>query len=388
MAADLALVPLFCALYFLDVVNKIGIDMDYYRSWDVPRGLLPSAGRENLENMTKGDDLLGKDQWNAGTLLSLSGGYWRTCALHAGVHLRLFSMIGDHGLTADDIAKRLEAPSRGVEMLLNALCALGLLGKEKDLYANTRESATFLVEESQGYIGHIITHHFHLVPAWCRLPQAVMTGKPVRQRSSFGEAEEREGFLMGMYNLAMQIAPGLSKEIDLRGRHHLLDLGGGPGSYAIHFCLANPHLRATVYDLPTTEPFAAKMIERFGLSHRIDFRAGNYVDEEIKGAYDVAWLSHVLHGEGPEDCERILMNVASTMENGGLIVIHDFILDDSFDAPLFPALFSLNMLINTEKGQSYTEGQLRDMLEKAGVKEIQRLAFRGPNDSGIVSGVV
>lgn len=331
---------------------------------------------------------MSKDQWNAGKLLGLSGGYWQTCALHAGVHLRLFSMIGDHSLTADEVAKRLKTPARGVEMLLNALCALGLLRKAKGLYANTPESTIFLVEESPGYIGHIIAHHYHLVPAWSQLPQAVMSGKPVRKRSSFGEAEEREGFLMGMYNLAMQIAPGLSREIGLKGQHHLLDLGGGPGTYAIHFCLANPDLRATVYDLPTTEPFAAKTIERFGLSHRIDFRAGNYVDEEIKGAYDVAWLSHVLHGEGPEDCERILMNVVSAVENGGLILIHDFILDDSFDGPLFPALFSLNMLINTQEGRSYTEAQLKEMLENAGVKEIQRLAFRGPNDSGIVSGVV
>ncbi|MDY6838242.1 MAG: methyltransferase [Thermodesulfobacteriota bacterium] len=331
---------------------------------------------------------MSKHQWTAGKLLSLSGGYWQTCVLHAGIQIKLFSIIGDDALTALETAKELKAPTRGVEMLLNALCALGLLRKRKDLYANTSESKTFLVEKSARYIGHIITHHFHLMPAWSQLPHAVMTGQPVRKRSSFGEAEEREGFLMGMYNLAMQIAPGLSKEISLKGRRHLLDLGGGPGTYAIHFCLANPRLKATVYDLPTTEPFAAKTIKRFGLSHRIDFTAGNYLEQQIKGLYDIAWLSHVLHGEGPEDCERILMNVVSTMESGGLILIHDFILDENSDGPLFPALFSLNMLINTDEGRSYTETQLKEMLERAGVREARRLAFRGPNDSGIVSGVI
>jgi hypothetical protein len=331
---------------------------------------------------------LSKDQWNTGKLLSLSGGYWQTCALHAGVHLHLFSLIGDGSLTADEVARWLEAPVRGVKMLLNALSALGLLDKHGDLYANTPESRALLVEESSQYIGHIITHHYHLVPAWSELPRAVISGKPVRKRSSFGEAEEREGFLMGMFNLAMQIAPGLSKKIDLMGRHHLLDLGGGPGTYAIHFCLANPSLRATVFDVPTTQPFAAQTIERFGLSDRIDFKAGNYVEEEIKGTYDVAWLSHILHGEGPEDCQMMLAKVVSAMEEGGLILIHDFILDDSSDAPLFPALFCLNMLINTDEGQSYTDAQIKEMLRMAGVKKTQRLAFRGPNDSGIVFGIV
>jgi len=323
-----------------------------------------------------------------GKLLSLSGSYWQTCALHAGVELGLFSIIGGEALPANDIAKELKAPARGVEMLLNALCALGLLRKRKDLYANTPEGKTLLAKESAEYIGHIITHHFHLVPAWSQLPQAVMTGKPVRKRSSFGEAEEREGFLMGMYNLAMQIAPELSKEIDLKGRRHLLDLGAGPGTYAIHFCLANPDLRATVYDLATTRPFATQVIEGFKMSHRIEFVAGDYVKDKIEGLYDVVWLSHILHGEGPENCQKILGKVISSMEDGGLVLIHDFILDDSSDAPLFPALFSVNMLINTDKGRSYTQGQIKDMLKRTGVKDIQRLAFRGPHDSSIILGVV
>jgi hypothetical protein len=123
------------------------------------------------------------------------------------------------------------------------------------------------------------------------------------------------------------------------------------------------------------------------LSDRIDFVAGDYVEQEIQGAYDVAWLSHVLHGEGPGDCEEILRKVVSVLEPGGLILIHDFILTDQRDGPLFPALFSLNMLINTEEGRSYSENEFKAMLHGVGVKEIHRLPFRGPTDSGILAGV-
>jgi len=63
-------------------------------------------------------------------------------------------------------------------------------------------------------------------------------------------------------------------------------------------------------------------------------------------------------------------------------------LEDSFDGPLFPALFSLNMLINTDEGRSYSEAQITKMLDRVGVKEIRRVPFRGPNDSGIISGIV
>jgi hypothetical protein len=329
-----------------------------------------------------------EDKWNVGQLLGVSGSYWRSCTLHAGVQLEIFTLIGDDHLSGDGIAQKLDADVRGVIGLLNALAALGLLKKEQGMYTNTPESKSLLVKSSPQYVGHIIMHHHHLVSAWSRLPEAVKSGQQVRERSSFSEGEERESFLMGMFNLAMNIAPKVADRIDLGGRHHLLDLGGGPGTYAIHFCLSNPDLRATVYDLPTTRPFALQTIKRFELNTRIDFKAGDYVEEEIKGSYDVAWLSHILHGEGPEDCQELIRKTVSVLESGGLILVHDFILNDNLDGPLFPALFSLNMLINTPEGQSYSESQLVSMLAEAGVKEIQRLSFTGPNDSGIVVGVV
>jgi len=193
--------------------------------------------------------------------------------------------------------------------------------------------------------------------------------------------------LMGMFNLAMAIAPDLAKQIDLGERHHLLDLGGGPGTYAIHFCMQYPGMSATIYDLPTTRPFAEMTVKRFGLSERVHFVEGDYHQEDIPGTYDAAWLSHVLHAEGPQSCERILAKTVSALEEGGVLFVHDFILADTCDGPLFPALFSLNMLVNTPEGQAYSEGQIREMLQKAGLKDIHRLPFQGPNQSGILTGV-
>jgi predicted O-methyltransferase YrrM len=140
--------------------------------------------------------------------------------------------------------------------------------------------------------------------------------------------------------------------------------------------------------LPTTQPFALKTIERFGMSAHIDFVGGDYISERIPGSYDVAWLSHILHGEGPEDCQKLIDKTVSVLQEGGLILIHDFILDNNMDGPLFPALFSLNMLVNTPQGQSYSELQLVEMLKNAGAREINRLPFKGQNDSGIMAGIV
>ena len=323
--------------------------------------------------------------WDVGKILEVSGSYWHACTLHAGVKLDLFSRIEAGDNTAEEIAGGLGYNVRGVAVLLDALAAMGLIVKAKSRYSNTPASKSLLVKGSPQYIGYMIMHHHHLVEAWSRLDQAVRTGKPARERGVFDE-EERESFLMGMFNMAMGIAPGLAGQIDLAGRQHLLDLGGGPGTYAIHFCLANPNLKATVADLTTTRPFAEKTISRFGLSDRVDFAPCNYLEDDIKGSYDVAWLSHILHGEGPDECQMIIKKAVSALEQGGLILIHDFILNDTSDGPLFPAIFSLNMLINTDRGRSYTEEQIKEMMIEAGLTNIKRLAFEGPTESGIMSG--
>jgi predicted O-methyltransferase YrrM len=328
------------------------------------------------------------DGWTVEALLKVSGSFWHSCTLHAAVELELFTVIGDEQLGAEEVAGRLAADVRGVTVLLNAATAMGLLVRNEDRYANSPASRSLLVKDSPDYIGYIIHHHHHLVSAWSRLPEAVRTGRPVRSRSFHGNGKERESFLMGMYNLAVAIAPKVATQIDLSGRRHLLDLGGGPGTYAIHFCLAHPELRATIYDLPSSRPFALETLERFAVSERIAFVAGDYLHDQVPGSYDVAWLSHILHGEGPEDCEGIIGKTVAALEAGGLILIHDFILDDTMDGPLFPALFALNMLVNTPRGRAYSEAQIREMLRTAGVREVTRLPFRGPNDSGVLQGVV
>jgi SAM-dependent methyltransferase len=328
----------------------------------------------------------GEKNWHVGRLLEVSGSYWQGCALHAGVNLDVFSIIESGQTTADSIAGHLGADVRGTTALLDALAAMGLVVKRGDRYANTPFGRTFLVKSSPQYVGYMVMHHHHLVEAWARLDQAVMAGRPTRTRGR-SDHEERESFLMGMFNLAMQIAPRLSGSIDLEGRRRLLDLGGGPGTYAIHFCLANPGLTAAVADLPTSRPFAEKTIARFHLSDRIRFVPCDYHRDDIPGAYDVVWLSHVLHGDGPDDCQIIIDKAAGALTPGGMMLIHDFILNDTSDGPLFPALFSLNMLVNTEKGRSYTESQIRDMMTKAGLARIKRLPFEGPNASGILEGI-
>ncbi len=328
------------------------------------------------------------EDWTPGKILEVSGYYWKTCTLHAAVKLDVFSIIGSYPRKVAEIAHEIGADRDATQRLLNAVCALGLLAKDEDGYIGTEAGMTYLDRSSPRYLGHMILHHHHLVESWFQLDQSVLSGSPVCNRTAFSDDQRRESFLMGMFNNAMLLAPALVASVDLDRPGRFLDLGGGPGTYAIHFCRRYPEMSATVFDLPTTEPFARETVAAFDLSDRIDFHPGNYLEDELPTGFDVAWLSHILHAEGPEACRRILERAAKSLAPGGRLLVHEFILDDTRAEPLFPALFSLNMLLGTEEGRAYSESELRELMAGAGLKEIRRLPFRGPTDSGIMTGTV
>ncbi len=330
-----------------------------------------------------------KKSWTPAELLQLSGGYWSACALHAGVKLDVVTPLAEQAQSAHVLAGRLGCDSRALAMLLNALAALGLLEKSGDDYAATPFAAEFLARTSDQYLGHIILHHHNLMPGWARLDRAVKSGSPDQERVSTAyDAEQRESFEMGMFNLAMQIGPRVAAAVDLTGRRRLLDLGGGPGTYAVHFCRRNPGLSAVVYDLPSTRPFAEKTVARFNLGDRIAFHGGDFMTDEVPGCFDVAWLSHILHGVGPEGCAVILKKAAAALEPGGLMLIQEFILDDTMDGPLHAALFSMNMLLGTPDGRAYSQGELFAMMTAAGASELRRLPLELPNGAGVIVGTV
>lgn len=336
-----------------------------------------------------------------GPILSMASAFWRSCTLHAGVQLGVFSALADGPESPEALAPALGCDERALGMLLGALAALGLLVKTGEEFALTEASAAFLVKDSPRYQGHIILHHSHLVDSFGRLAESVKSGGPNRARTVFDDAG-REAFLMGMFNLAMGIAPGLAKGLDalltgagyagMERRRAALDLGGGPGTYAVHFCLEHPQLRATVFDLPTTRPFAEGTAARFGVADRVRFEPGDYTADPVPlhpvaGRYDLAWLSQILHGEDPATAAAVVKKGAEALSPGGVLLVHEFLLDDGLDGPEFPALFSLNMLLGTQGGQSYSGAQVRRMLEGAGLVEVRRLDFAGPNHSGIVAGM-
>ena len=179
----------------------------------------------------------------------------------------------------------------------------------------------------------------------------------------------------------------IAAAIDLAGRKHLADIGGGPGTYAVMFCRHYKALRATVVDRKEVVPIAREVVARYGLEKRFDFIGCDVVEAtRIPGAYDVAWVSNLIHSYNARTNFAILRKVFRALEPGGLLLLQDFLLDRDRAHPEWPALFALNMLVHTDGGRTYTEREVVGWYKRLGLRKIRRIPIVLANGAGIIAG--
>jgi SAM-dependent methyltransferase len=318
-----------------------------------------------------------REPWTAPHITGLAQAYWQACALHAAVRCGLTARLAKAPAGLDELDHDLGLSRRGSKALLTALVSLGILSKNGDAYALHPQAAPFLTPGSSKDLSSAVLHMADMVTDWAQLERCVTTGQPVEKQRSKGKAEtpERAHFYRAMRDIARQQAMGLAARLGLKAGQKLLDLGGGPGVYAHTFSAETPGLKAAVFDLTSARPYFMEEAEAHPEAGKVAFLEGDYHQDDIDGLYDVVWISQVLHGEGPAECERLVQKAADALVTGGTLWIQEFMVDPEGNGHPFAALFSLNMLINTQEGCSYSREELADFMALAGLSEIQ---YMGP----------
>ncbi len=298
--------------------------------------------------------------------------FQRSRILLSAYELSIFTSVGD-GKTSKAVAKALKTDPRATDRLMNALCAMGYLEKNGDKFSNAPLAANFLVEGKPGYMAGLM-HSVHLWDTWSGLTSAVRAGKPAANKKIGGRGDKwLEGFIAAMHERAYKTAPEVVKLIDMKGVSKVLDVGGGSAAYSMAFVKAGKSVTATVFDLPEVVPITRGYIEKEGLCDKIDTMSGDYHSDKFGKGYDLIFLSAIVHINSFAENMKLINRCAKALNKNGLLVVQDFVVSEDRTNPPMAAFFALNMLVGTERGDTYTESEIGDWMSKAGLADIVRV---------------
>jgi hypothetical protein len=329
-------------------------------------------------------------------ILQIGMGFWASKTLLSAVELDLFTELSGGGLTAPQIADRLDLHERGRDDFLDALVALGLLARDGDgpgaVYSNTPDTAVFLDKGSPAYLGGILAmSSARLYGFWGSLTEALRTGLPQSEIKTgapslfegvYSDPERLETFLKAMSGLQLGAFTELSHALDLSSSTRFCDLGGANGDLAAIVAAANPHLSGVVFDLPPVGPVATANLVRKGVADRVTVVPGDFFVDDFPPA-DVYFMGNVLHDWAEAEKQELIDKAYAALPSGGILVAIENVIDDARRTNAFGLLMSLNMLIELPGGFDYTGAQFDTWARKAGFSRTEVRPLAGPTSAVI-----
>lgn len=287
--------------------------------------------------------------------------------------LGIFTALSRGSKTAAITADILKTNPRSTERLMNVLCALGFLRKNKNKFSNSPSALHFLVKGRPGYMKGLM-HTAHLWDSWSTLTQAVRAGKSVIGAKSVADKEKirLEAFIGAMHERAGLHSERVVSILNLSGVSKVLDVGGGSGAYAMAFVRAKKEINAVVFDLPNVVRLTRGYINKEKLSNRVAVIKGDYNKDNLGRGFDLVFLSAIIHSNSGKQNLLLIKKCARALNSGGRVVVQDFIMDEDRVHPVFGAFFALNMLVGTQAGDTFTESEVKGWMIEAGLSEFER----------------
>lgn len=313
----------------------------------------------------------GASTWGPEQLEALASGYMKSRLFLTAIELDVFGQLRQRRRTLATLASELEVDARALGVVLNALCAMGLLDRNGEGFGVPESIAEFLDPTSPSYCGGGFPHLSRGWLLWSGLTDVVRRGhaEPRQWDADAGRALAR-----AMQHHAREAATKVARVIDCAAVDRMLDLGGGPGAFAIAFARRNPNLEVVLLDRDEAAlEIAHEGIAEAGLDGRVKLGRADFLTDDIGGGYDLIFLSSVLCLCGEETGARLIERVGRAVRQGGRVVIREFLHANDGIASEVAALFAVNMLVASPEGRVHRERDVRRWLESAGFEGVHQL---------------
>ncbi|MBQ7606917.1 MAG: methyltransferase domain-containing protein [Desulfovibrionaceae bacterium] len=285
----------------------------------------------------------------------------------------------ENSATAAGVAKKCSCDNRGMEVLLDALSALGYLTKsdgEPPLYSVAAPFLQLLDSRNQASYIPMLRHRALLMRSWSKLSFAVKFGEPQKEESFLGEAEDSVSFIQAMNAIAIHCVQDTVENLrplleSLPDEATILDIGGASGTYTEAFLHCLPNSRATLFDLPIGISQAKKRFHNSALKARVTLLEGDFTKTGFPHGFDFAWISAIIHQMDRMESRSLYEKTFQALTRGGVVAIRDFVMDESRTNPEAGALFGVNMLLKTKHGRVYTFREIEEDLRMVGFTDVR-----------------
>jgi ubiquinone/menaquinone biosynthesis C-methylase UbiE len=305
--------------------------------------------------------------------------------LEAAIKHRVFDVLDSGPMSLNEIHVATQASERGLRGILNLLVGLDFLRRQADgKYTLSPESAAFLVSTKPEFQGGLIRHTSEqLLPNWMQLNQVVATGKPAVSVNQQGPGSEFfHQFVNDILPMSYHVAQELAGHLNLSAAGStvkVLDIAAGSGVWGIALAQASAHVRVTAVDWPTVLPVTQATVSRFGLADRFSFVAGDIHDADFGSGHNLATLGHILHSEGEELSKKLLKRTFQALAPGATIAIAEFLVNADRTGPVNGLIFAVNMLVNTDVGDTFSFEEISEWLGEAGFVNPRTIPTHGPS---------
>ncbi len=308
-------------------------------------------------------------------------GLFAAKTLMSAVDLDLFTVLDDGPRSRVELEEEIGLHHRSSEDFLDTLVALGFLEREDDKYKNTPETSAFLVRGKHGYIGSLLEiTDKRLYEFWDNLTEALKSGEPQNELKNendvsffdkvYSDEEKLKEFVTGMTGLSTGSARMLAENFDWNDHDTFCDIGTSEGIVPVTIADRHEHLTGYGFDLPEVRPHFDSFVEERELSHRVHFKAGDFHEDPLPEA-DVLIIGHVLH-DWDFDVKRMILEKAhDALPPGGELIVYGSLLDDERRENKFGLLKSLNLLVETPGGYTYTTEDCERWMEEVGLTHVR-----------------
>ncbi len=304
-------------------------------------------------------------------LQKMAQAYWESAALMAAVELDVFTAIARGQDTIPAVGEAAGIGERNAERLLTALCAMTLLTRDGERFANAPDVQRFLVKDSDRYAGPWILFTKPRWDAYGRMSERLRS-QEVHRLGAYQEftVDDARRYHAATYSIGMGAARLFSRQVDLTGRRLMLDLGGGSGAYSIVATATYPGLKAIVLDLPPVVAVAREYIAGNNAGDRVSAIAGDFTESDFPEGIDIVVMASNLPQYEPDLIRLVVRKAFAALAPGGEMHLVGETLHDDRQGPLSAALWGLNEGVYGSTGKAHTESEVKGYLQEAGFESV------------------